>query len=427
MSAARISIPHSQRAALRHYFQTTNPKPTHSALRAWFKSRFGHEISQSIVSRSLGDSFAWLDVCVPSVSEYRIRNCQWPWIETILADWLQEVEGRSSRVSNDMIGRKAKQLWEQSDKAQGLATPSFSTGWVVKFRRRQRMRLQPFPDQYHITVTPQHSLDQNSTSHSHGSAADTSKQASLTSSSLSNAATTISSTKSTSLNSGITASATLVFSSDHLIHLIQYNVLRALVYNKSLLLGTTLKLKVPDSTASIKQFPTNICAGLTVIRPLVNELIPDSLYPTQLQMNCAHTDLFNAFPFPKFRDNLIRKGVHFVPEEMFRDLFGDIFPEYITSKSGNDECTHSLYEISSITPSFVANGRIGTEEFEDQDDYTAGRRCLISWGDPWIIQNWEVTPGFVKRWGWALEGCNDLIQASNRWRALRNEKPIICM
>ncbi|PQE04605.1 FAD dependent oxidoreductase domain-containing protein [Rutstroemia sp. NJR-2017a BBW] len=262
-------------------------------------------------------------------------------------------------------------------------------------------------------VTPRYSPRRISSSYSHGSAVDTFKQASVKPSPLSKAVITISSTESASLDSGINASAALAFSSDHLIHLIQHNVHRALSSNKSLLLAATLKLEASDSTSSIKQFPTQICGGLTVIRPLVNQLIPDSLYPTQLQMDCAHTDWINAFPFPKFRDNLIKRGVHFVPEEMFRDLFGDIFPEYITPMS--------------IPSSYMANRRFHTEEFEDQDDYTAGRRCLISWGDPWVITNWEVTPGFLKSWGWTLKGCSDLIEASNRWRALRNEKPITCM
>ncbi|CAD6445934.1 e53fe445-2a3b-439e-ab96-2687b9f0a5ed-CDS [Sclerotinia trifoliorum] len=420
MAVSRTPISHSQRVGLRRYYQTTNPKPTQSDLRAWFKSRFGYDISQSIVSKSLSDSFAYLDVCVASDSEYRTRNCQWPWIETLLTNWLREAEALSGKISNKIIGRKAKQLWDQSDESQGLATPKFSTGWVMKFRRRHEMTLQPLPEQ---EVTPDHSSGENSFAPSHRSSAETPKQALVSFSPQSEALITISSTNNPSLDSEINASAMPTISSDHLIHLVQHNSYRALMSNKSLLLTTSLIFEASNLTATIKQFATTVCGGLTVIYPLVGQIIPDTLYPTQLQMNCAHTGLINMFPFPKFRDNLIEKGVDFVPEEMCRDLFGDIFPDYITPIPDADECTLNMHEVLSV-PSSVENGGSGIEDFEDQDDYTAGRKCLITWGDPWRVESWEVTPGFIRKWGWSLEGCDDLIQSSNRWRALRNERPI---
>lgn len=424
MAVSRTPISHSQRVALRRYYQTTTPKPTQSDLRAWFESRFGYDISQSIVSRSLSDSFAYLDFRVASDSEYRTRNCQWPWIEALLTDWLQEVEAQSGKVSNKIVGRKAKQLWDQSDESQGLATPKFSTGWVMKFRRRHEMRLQPLPEQDHLIVTSDHLSGENFFSPSHGRSAETPKQALVSFSPQSEPSITISSTNNISLDSEINEPATLTISSDHLIHLVQQNSYRALMSNKCLLLTTSLILEASNLTASIKQFATKVCGGLTVIRPLVDQHIPDSLYPTQLQMNCAHTGLINMFPFPKFRDNLIEKGVDFVPEEMCRDLFGDIFPDFVTPILDADEFILNMRDVLSAVPSSVENGGSGIEDFEDPDDYTAGRRCLITWGDPWRVESWEVTPGFLRKWGWSLEGCDDLIQSSNRWRALRNERPI---
>jgi hypothetical protein len=35
-----------------------------------------------------------------------------------------------------------------------------------------------------------------------------------------------------------------------------------------------------------------------------------------------------------------------------------------------------------------------------------------------------VTPGFVRKWGWVLEGFQDLMLASNQWRAARGEVPL---
>ncbi|PVH69092.1 hypothetical protein DL98DRAFT_564525 [Cadophora sp. DSE1049] len=387
MGSSRTAIPHSQRVALRHYYQTTNPKPSHAALKMWFKSQFGHEISQSIVSRSLSDNFAYLDVVVPApqvVPKYRIRSCQWPCLELLLSDWLQVVEGQSGKVSSDDIKRKARQIWNDSDESQGLEMPKFSSGWVTKFRRRNEMRQRP--------------------PHS-GSMQDP-----IAFPALSKAKTRDVPTNNTRPDSEFSTSTTLTFSSDQLIHLIQLNVFRALISNKNLLRTVTNFVTVPHHATSADESAIRLCGRLSVVRPFSDHNVPASLYPTLLQMNCAHTGWIDMFPFPRFRDNLIKKGAEFVPEEMRQDLCGDLFPDYIG-------------RFPRASAASVPNN---DGEFGDPDDYTAGRTCLINWGDPWNIESWEVTPGFLKRWGWALEGCDDLFRASNRWRASRNEELIPC-
>jgi hypothetical protein len=60
----------------------------------------------------------------------------------------------------------------------------------------------------------------------------------------------------------------------------------------------------------------------------------------------------------------------------------------------------------------------------DDDEVTAGRKGLIVWGEPHDMQNWEATPGFLAKWSWAVEGCDDLVESSNRWRLVRGEEPI---
>jgi hypothetical protein len=421
MGSSRTAIPHSHRMALRHYYQTTNPKPSHSALKIWFKFHFGHEISQSIVSRSLSNSFAHLDVFVPTrqvVPKFRMRSCQWPWIDLLLSDWLHEVEGLSGRVSNDVIKRKAREIWNDSDESQGSAMPKFSSGWVAKFRRRNEMRHRLLPDRHHALATPGHLTS----SPSHTRSVQTLEQAPIIFPPQSNATTRTVPTNSTSPDSEFSTSTTLTFSSDHLIHLIQHNVFRALISNKSLLRTATIFLKAPHPATFGNESATRLCGGLTVIRPLSDHNMPGSLYPTLLQMNCVHTSWIDMFPFPKFRNNLINKGVGFVPEEMCQDLFGDIFPDFLTPILGGNES--ALLSTLPSTPAI--SGASNNREFGNPDDYTAGRRCLITWGDPWKIESWEVTPGFLNSWGWALEGCDDLIQASNRWRALRNEELMTC-
>lgn len=62
--------------------------------------------------------------------------------------------------------------------------------------------------------------------------------------------------------------------------------------------------------------------------------------------------------------------------------------------------------------------------YTDTDEVTAGRNGLIIWGEPHDMQSWEATPGFLTKWSWAVEGCEDLIAISNRWRNKRGEEAI---
>jgi hypothetical protein len=56
-------------------------------------------------------------------------------------------------------------------------------------------------------------------------------------------------------------------------------------------------------------------------------------------------------------------------------------------------------------------------EYEDVDC----KPLLIVWGDasnPW---NWEIAPEFLIKWAWLLCGCEDVLAATNYWRAKRCE------
>jgi hypothetical protein len=52
---------------------------------------------------------------------------------------------------------------------------------------------------------------------------------------------------------------------------------------------------------------------------------------------------------------------------------------------------------------------------------------LIVWNTPWDPTGWEVTEGFLRKWGFLLrgDGGDDMLRATNRWRALRGEDPIV--
>lgn len=50
------------------------------------------------------------------------------------------------------------------------------------------------------------------------------------------------------------------------------------------------------------------------------------------------------------------------------------------------------------------------------------QRCgLIVWSSPQDLQSWEISAGFMYRWGHLLQGCEDLLASTNVWRAQRGE------
>ena len=62
---------------------------------------------------------------------------------------------------------------------------------------------------------------------------------------------------------------------------------------------------------------------------------------------------------------------------------------------------------------------------KNEDALTGNRQGMIVWTDPWEIESWEITPKFLSKWGWVVAGCEAIIRASNKWRASRNEAPLM--
>lgn len=187
----------------------------------------------------------------------------------------------------------------------------------------------------------------------------------------------------------------LPLSADHrLITLVQYNVIRAVIFNMTLL---SIQNHLPEG-----------CMESLGVKPLDDDtpldMIPPDLQPTPLQNQMRkNSNTYNhqtepsstlqlpywihALPFPTFRDNLI--------------LFA-----------------------SSETCDFQGLAQdLGEGLYKGFDD--AERRGLLVWGNPWSGQDWEVSDGFLKKWGFLLKGCWDVIEATNRWRELRGEERFI--
>ncbi|KAM0245273.1 hypothetical protein ACHAP5_005502 [Fusarium lateritium] len=108
---------------------------------------------------------------------------------------------------------------------------------------------------------------------------------------------------------------------------------------------------------------------------------PKPLEPTQVQREVFHHPWLDIFPFPRFRDNMIRA--------VDAGLLDD-----------DDLCQD------------VAEANLDNVQ----------KPSLIVWGDASVPHSWEASPWFVRKWGWLLQGCPEMLEVTNRWRQSRGEK-----
>ncbi|KAH7305235.1 hypothetical protein B0I35DRAFT_444193 [Stachybotrys elegans] len=164
-------------------------------------------------------------------------------------------------------------------------------------------------------------------------------------------------------------------SSDHcLITLVQYNTMRAMLFNLSIL---SMMDCVPLGCGRSLQIPN---FGLTS-----PDKLPPDLQPTPLQRSVPHAFWIRTIPFPRLRDNMISMTDLYDSNDLMYDMVLGLY-----------------------------------QGFDD-----AERRGHVVWGDSWSADGWELSEGFVKKWGFLLAGCIDVIESSNRWRELRGEEKLL--
>lgn len=166
-------------------------------------------------------------------------------------------------------------------------------------------------------------------------------------------------------------------SSDHLILLIQFNVLRAGITNR-LLVASIRPVAVEDTCSSVALH----------LMPVSDDMrsVPPSLQPTQLQSTIPHEDWLESIPHPKWRDNILLALGTFDAHQLWSDTIGGLFEGFPAS------------------------------EIE--------QRGLMVWNTPWDVTGWEVSEGFYMRWKFLFKGCDDALVSTNKWRVLRGEEPL---
>lgn len=176
------------------------------------------------------------------------------------------------------------------------------------------------------------------------------------------------------LTAAINAESSHSIGSDHLITLIYYNVFRGLSKNIQ-------ALKLDLNLMRRRDYQSPFITGEIDL----STLAPD-FQPTLIQRTHPHHPCFDIFPDAVVRDNAIRSWAKGLP-------YGFL-------------CTNLA-------------GRRSWHEIE-----LPARHSCILWGDADNADNWEVTEAFADRWPYLVKGAFRLQAATNKWRALRGERPI---
>lgn len=168
---------------------------------------------------------------------------------------------------------------------------------------------------------------------------------------------------------------------NHLPLLLGINILNALAGNAQALSMPGLWLDYDAVSPFCKQMTSqDHVQVLTTMRPLC----PENLIPTEMQMTVVHHPWIDLFPLPRLRDNILRA---------------------IDGGLDEDDFCYDIVDVD--------------------NDSQSGKASLITWGSPaWDVNSWEVTPSFLHKWGWLLEGCEELMKATNHWRPRRGERLI---
>ena len=151
---------------------------------------------------------------------------------------------------------------------------------------------------------------------------------------------------------------------DMLLHLIQYNFIKAALHTMDIM-GLT-----------VEQLHDDALSPFNVAGPWQHDFelnLPSNLRATLVQRTVQHHPWLDLLPDPQMRDNLILAG--------------------------------ESYDETQLCVAMKERG-------------------IIVWRNPWHPSGWEISESFARSWGWVLRGCWDLFHSTNAWRARRNERPL---
>ncbi|OAQ98594.1 hypothetical protein LLEC1_03106 [Akanthomyces lecanii] len=191
---------------------------------------------------------------------------------------------------------------------------------------------------------------------------------------------------------------------DHLLHLTQVNLLRGLFDNRLTIVACAHYLTRNGAADLQITHPALVFPGRAAVVPNSGDM-PDSLSPTPLQSTVVHATCIDLVPSAALRDSKIAWEGSFDFAELLQDLIGNLVDPtcFVTSPSYPEKPTAADGDPAAVT-------YLGA----DEGGYTANRNGLILWGDAHLQESWEVTAGFLRKWGFLVRDCQCLIDPSNR-------------
>ncbi len=148
--------------------------------------------------------------------------------------------------------------------------------------------------------------------------------------------------------------------------LIQVNIFNALSRN-SMSLGLSTTRLLCEATSPFGQVGPRTPTAISY---------PQALSPTALQDSTPHHPWIDLLPWPVLRDRILQLVV--------------------SERIDEDDLCHDLVELDTTQGSDKAS--------------------LIVWGEPWDPWGWEASRAFLRKWGWLVEGCTEILEATNHWR-----------
>ncbi|KAI5461816.1 hypothetical protein BGZ63DRAFT_509390 [Mariannaea sp. PMI_226] len=201
-----------------------------------------------------------------------------------------------------------------------------------------------------------------------------------------------------------------------LLHVISFNVSRAILTNYFIICSIPLLTPRFCSVNRVFSLPSlQDTASISASETAVFITLPPCLMPTKIQQEVPHAGWVDLIPSPRMRDNLILalEKCHIDEDAFMMDLLGEAL--HTVCFGGEREDDENLSETT---------GNDNPTTSTPEEDGPGGEPGLISWSDPWEVTGWEVTGLFAKKWGFLLEGCQDIVRATNSWREVRDEDPI---
>jgi hypothetical protein len=139
----RQALTDEQRKAIRKYYYITRRKAhDQRAVISWFERTYKLSLSQPQVSKILIKQYAYLDQLpeTDNLTQKKRRLCIWPELERALFTWQQAMQQRKAALAGEHLKAKASDFWSQLAVYQGKPVPSFSSGWLERFKNHRKIR-----------------------------------------------------------------------------------------------------------------------------------------------------------------------------------------------------------------------------------------------------------------------------------------------